>query len=337
MLHVHSRAYSWIRLSLSSKEIMRRSTRVASQTSQNGLSNPATKELKKSDNSNSVTKRTKANPRQGLSITTSNAPENDSTTEKDEQLARKKWGSWSTHANESPFPDFERPTRRECEEAYRVLHKMHNEAVKKELDDPDTPETIPSVLDAMIVAVLSQATSWSNAKRAMNSMKDVYSSVFAYDAIMEGGVKKLQETIRCGGLHIRKSKIIMSILEEVQLRHKKWNLDHIFDLSQEDAMKELLSYKYMGPKSAFVVLSWCLKKDVFTVDTHVYRIAGLWGWRPQKATREETQAHLDAVVPTEMKMKLHFLLIAHGRTCPHCRGGSKGARRCEAQEEIESA
>lgn len=186
----------------------------------------------------------------------------------------------------------------------------------------------------MIVAILCQATSWGNAKRAMNSMKDVYSSVFAYDAIMDGGIEKLQETIRCGGLHIRKSKIIMSVLEEVQLRYKKWDLDHIFDLSQEDAMKELMSYKYMGPKSAFVVLSWCLKKDVFTVDTHVYRIAGIWGWRPKKATREDTQAHLDAVVPTELKMKLHFLLIAHGRTCPRCRGGSKGDQRCEALEEI---
>ncbi|OAL47862.1 DNA glycosylase [Pyrenochaeta sp. DS3sAY3a] len=310
---------------------MRRSTRAASQQF---LSKPVTKVSKNLERSNSVTKRPKASPHRDRTKTTSNGQEKDGIIEKHEQLVQKKWGSWSKHANASPFPDFKRPTRRECEEAHRVLHKMHHEAVEKETNDPDLPETIPSVLDAMIVAILCQATSWSNAKRAMNSMKGVYSSVFAYDAITDGGIEKLQGTLRCGGLHIRKSKIIMSVLEEVELRYKKWDIDHIFDLSQEDAMKELMSYKYMGPKSAFVVLSWCLKKDVFTVDTHVYRIAGLWGWRPQKATREDTQAHLDAVVPTELKMKLHFLLIAHGRTCPRCRGGSKGDQQCEALEEI---
>lgn len=53
----------------------------------------------------------------------------------------------------------------------------------------------------------------------MNNMKEAYGSVFAYDEIVAGGVEKLQNTLRCGGLHFRKTKIIMSILQEVQQRH----------------------------------------------------------------------------------------------------------------------
>lgn len=259
----------------------------------------------------------------------------DSVKVRDDLNAGKKWKSWSAHATSTPYPEFGHPTNRECQLAYDILYRLHNEDVEAEFQDENTPETIPFVLDALIVAVLSQATSWSNAKRAMDSMKKTYGSVFAYDKIWAGGAEKLQQTIRCGGLHVRKTKIIMSILEEVKNRHGSWNLDHLLDASDEDAMKELISYKYIGTKSAFVVMGWCLKRNRFTVDTHVYRIAGLWGWRPKEATRESTQLHLDAVVPPNLKFKLHFFLIQHGRSCAACRGGSKGTQRCEVQSEVE--
>ncbi|TKA33106.1 hypothetical protein B0A50_00659 [Salinomyces thailandicus] len=252
----------------------------------------------------------------------------------DGRLADKKWQAWSAHATSSPFPDFGHPTPQECECAYRVLDDMHGAAVEEEFRDPETPDCIPHVLDAIVVALLSQATSWNNAKRAMRSMKEEYGSVFAYDDIVSGGKSRLQETIRCGGLHVRKSNLLMGILEQVWDRIGKWDLDELFDLTDEEAMKELMSYKGIGPKSAFVVLSWCLKRNPFTVDTHVYRIAGLWSWRPKDCTRELTQSHLNATVPQKLKFKLHFLLIQHGRSCPACRGGSKGGQKCEARERM---
>ncbi|KAJ4352601.1 hypothetical protein N0V95_004106 [Ascochyta clinopodiicola] len=254
----------------------------------------------------------------------------------DELNAEKKWKSWSAYAKSTPYPDFGHPTSHECQLAYDILHKLHNTSVEAEFLDSNTPESIPVVLDALIVAILSQATGWSNAKRAMESMKETYGSVFAYQDIYSGGPEKLQETLRCGGLHVRKTKIIMSLLEEVRRRYGGWDLDHLLQASDEDAMKELISYKYVGPKSAFVVMDWCLKRNRFVVDTHVYRIAGLWGWRPREATREKTQSHLDAVIPVELKFKLHFLLIQHGRTCPACRGGAKSGKRCAVQAEVKS-
>ena len=257
-------------------------------------------------------------------------------TEPDDKLAEKKWQSWASTAASSPFPTFPHPTPADCEESHHVLHRLHQAAVDEEFSDPNTPDTIPHVLDAMMVALLSAATSWSNAKRAMNSMKEVYGSVFAYDKIYAEGRQKLEDTIKCGGLHVRKSNLMMSTLTQVDERHGKWDLDHLFDATDEEAMKELLTYKGIGPKCAFVVMGWCLKRNPFTVDTHVFRIAGLWGWIPKKATRETAQAHLDAMVPKKLKFDLHFLLIAHGRTCPVCRGGSKSGEKCEAREEVKA-
>jgi len=206
------------------------------------------------------------------------------------------------------------------------LRELHQEAFEAEFADENTSETIPHVLDAMIIAILSQATAWSNAKRAMNSMKKVYGSIFAYEKIVKGGQAKLAETIRCGGMHNRKSMIIMTVLDQVHQKAGKYDLDDLFELSDEEVMKELLSYKFMGTKSASVVMGWCLKRNPFTVDTHAYRLAGLWGWRPKDATREKTQSHLEIMIPANLKFDLHFLMIQHGRTCPACRVGSKGGK-----------
>jgi endonuclease-3 len=97
----------------------------------------------------------------------------------------------------------------------------------------------------------------------------------------------------------------------------------MFGLSDEEAMKELLSCKYMSPKSASVVMGWNLKRNPFTVDIPVFRITGLWGWRPKVSTPEKTQSHLEIMIPLKFEFDLHFLFIAHGRSCPACIGGSK--------------
>lgn len=165
-------------------------------------------------------------------------------------------------------------------------------------------------------------------------MKEEYGSVFAYDDIVAGGQPKLQETLRCGGLHVRKSKLLMGILDQVWERKGNWSLDELFELENEDAIKDLMSYKGIGPKSAFVVMGWCLKRNPFTVDTHVYHIAGLWDWQPKDCSRELAQSHLDAIVPQDLKFKLHFLLIHHQRSYPACRGRSKGGQRCQARERL---
>ena len=253
----------------------------------------------------------------------------------DTTLASKKWTSWSAHASTSPFPNFPHPTTDECTAAHTVLQRHHSAAVAQELEDPDTPETIANVLDAMLMAVLSQATSWTNAKRAMVGLRETYGSLFAYDAILSRGEEVLQQALKPGGLHTRKAKIIFTILNQVQsTNNNSWDLNFITELPNEQAMQKLLQYKYIGPKSAFVVLGWCMKRNAFTVDTHCYRIAKLWGWTPKDANVEKTQQHLDAKIPAELKLQLHFLMIQHGRTCVVCRGGSKVGGKCDVQKEI---
>lgn len=246
----------------------------------------------------------------------------------DAKLAAKKLQTYRPFVSQTPFPTFGRPTVAQCHEAHDKLSALHQDAVDAELTSGELPERFPHVLDSLIVAIFSQATSWTNAKRAIANVQKVYGSTFAYDAIWEGGASKLQETIKCGGLHVRKTMMIMSVLGEVKTRYGDWTLDHLHQADDQTAMEELLGYKYVGVKTASVVMSWSLKRQPFTVDTHVYRIAGLWGWRPAEASKEDTQAHLEHMIPAELRANLHFLLIQHGRQCPACRGGAKAGQKC---------
>jgi endonuclease-3 len=113
-------------------------------------------------------------------------------------------------------------------------------------------------MDALVVATLSQATSWANAHRAMKSMTTIYGSPFAYQKVLDGGEEQLIAALRPGGMQNRKARMLLQILNDVRTRQGKWDLNHPFTCSNEDAVKELMSYKGVSPKSAFCILSICL-------------------------------------------------------------------------------
>ncbi|KAM6532741.1 hypothetical protein FALCPG4_005793 [Fusarium falciforme] len=124
-----------------------------------------------------------------------------------------------------PFPDFLRFTRRECKTAHDILEGLHGDAVREIFTAPDAPaEDYPYAMDALVVAALSQATSWSNVRRAMQSMKDIYGSPFAYSSIVKGGTDKLVDALRPGGMQNRKAKILMTLLEDVKGQVRKMGL-----------------------------------------------------------------------------------------------------------------
>jgi endonuclease III len=163
-------------------------------------------------------------------------------------------------------------------------------------------------------------------------MDAVYGGSDEWDAIAAGGEEKLEESIRCGGLSKTKARVIMSILHDTKGKYGIYSLDHLFEASNEDAMRELLALKGVGPKTASCVLLFCLQRESFAVDTHVHRITGLLGWRPAKATRDETHAHLDVRIPDEDKYGLHILLVNHGKTCEECKAGGRSVGKCELRK-----
>lgn len=100
------------------------------------------------------------------------------------------------------------------------------------------------------------------------------------------------------------------------------SLDYLHNLPDDAAMDKLTSFDGIGFKTASCVMLFCMSRDSFAVDTHVFRLARFLNWvPPDKANRETAFWHLDTKLPGEYKYALHQLFIKHGRTCTWCKAG----------------
>lgn len=98
------------------------------------------------------------------------------------------------------------------------------------------------------------------------------------------------------------------------------SLNHLHNVSSDEAMTELTKYPGIGPKTAACVILFCLQRPCFAVDTHIFRLCKWLGWVPSKGVNEVTAfSHLEVRIPDHLKYSLHQLFIRHGKTCPRCR------------------
>ncbi len=176
------------------------------------------------------------------------------------------------------------------------------------------------MLEALIRTVLSCNTSNRNSTAAHKSLVARFGKC-NWQAILDAPHQDLVDAIACGGLANNKGKTIRGILEQTKERHGVLSLDHLHDPSVTDdqIMHELLSFGGVGPKVATCVSMFCIGRETFAVDTHVFRLSKMLGWVPDKtANRDTTCYHLEEKLPAELKYPLHVLLIKHGKRCKWC-------------------
>ncbi|TFK39210.1 DNA glycosylase [Crucibulum laeve] len=242
----------------------------------------------------------------------------------------KKMKLHESYAVESPFPNFKHPTSAEVHEVHKILSEAHP-TYNRERKDPslsvsDAPGSCkaPNVIESLIGTILSQNTTSQNSSRAKRSLDTAFGRN-KFSAIVEAPKADVVEAIKQGGLANKKAATIQNILKSVKEKHGDYSLQHLAvtegdeRISDDEIMKELISYDGVGPKTASCVLLFCLGRDSFAVDTHVFRLSKMLGWVPTKADRILTQAHLDLHVPDELKYGLHVLMVLHGRTCKGCK------------------
>ena len=232
----------------------------------------------------------------------------------------------------SPFPSFDHPTVQESREVMRLLHNEfpHMQAYRND----HTTETfqaspcggVTDVVEALIETILSQNTSALNSTAAKRNLDTIFGRN-NFPAIAQAPCSQVVDAIRTGGLANKKAATIQKLLNSIHAKHGEYSLQHLAEVgySDEDAMEELVSYQGVGPKTASCVLMFCLERESFPVDTHVFRLSKLLGWVPAKANRITAQAHLNARIPGELKYGLHVLMIAHGRRCSGCKNSPRGA------------
>jgi endonuclease-3 len=198
------------------------------------------------------------------------------------------------------------------------LERTYGVPVNERASDP---------LDMLIKIILSQATSDTNSHRTFAALKKRFP---AWDTALRARAETIAETIRSGGLANQKAAVIKDVLRQIKKEHGTLDLNFLHKLSPEEAVNYLSQFRGIGPKTIACTLLFACRKEVFPLDTHIFRILRRVGLIPQKCTDRRAHEIMNAVVPHGKFYSFHVNLIRHGRTL--CRPRDPLCERCPIVE-----
>ena len=179
-------------------------------------------------------------------------------------------------------------------------------------------------LDELVSTILSQNTNDINRDRAYLKLRERFPT---WEEVRDADEAEVINAIRPAGLGNQKGPRIQNILREITRQRGDLDLEFLKELSVSDAEEWLLGFKGVGPKTASIVIQFSLGKPAFPVDTHIYRVTGRLGLRPEGMNADQSHKHLAAIFPTDSYFAAHLNLIRHGREicqarrvdCENCR------------------
>jgi endonuclease-3 len=175
--------------------------------------------------------------------------------------------------------------------------------------EPTWRNPLPPV-DELVSTILSQNTNDVNRDRAFEALRKRFPT---WEAVRDAPAPQIVAAIRPAGLANQKGPRIKQVLQEITKERGSLDLSFLSELPLEDARTWLTKFKGVGPKTAAIVLLFSLDRPAFPVDTHIYRVTGRIGLRPERMTVEQAHQHLEQLFPPESFYAAHLNLIRLGR------------------------
>jgi endonuclease-3 len=205
---------------------------------------------------------------------------------------------------------------------FQELARQVNQYLLDFYGQPTWRNPMPPV-DELVSTILSQNTNDVNRDRAFTSLRQRYPT---WELVRDAETASVIEAIRPAGLANQKGPRIQQVLREITAERGTLDLTFLSGLPLEEARAWLMKFKGVGPKTAAIVLCFSLGRPAFPVDTHIYRVTGRVGLRPEKMTVEDAHPHLEALFPPETYYAAHLNLIRLGREI--CSSRNPECSRC---------
>jgi endonuclease-3 len=167
-----------------------------------------------------------------------------------------------------------------------------------------------SAIDELISTILSQNTNDLNRDRAFHALRAKFKT---WEEVRAAPPDEVIKVIRPAGLANQKGPRIQQVLRSITEERGNLDLSFLADLPVEEAKAWLTRFNGVGPKTAAIVLCFGLGRPAFPVDTHIYRVTGRIGLRPERMTVEQAHPHLESLFPPETYYAAHLNLIRLGR------------------------
>jgi len=165
-------------------------------------------------------------------------------------------------------------------------------------------------LQSLIWTILSQNTNDVLSERAYRSLRKSFPR---WEMLLDAPAAPIARAIRIGGLANQKSRNIKDFLRWLQRTHGRLTLDWLCRMPVDEATELLTRHRGIGLKTVYVTLMFACGKDVFPVDTHIYRIVRRLAIAPQAFSRDRVTRWMQVLVPKGHALPLHLNLIRFGR------------------------
>lgn len=179
-------------------------------------------------------------------------------------------------------------------------------------------------LAMLVKIILSQATSDANSRRTYENLRKQFKT---WAEVSDAEESQIADAIRLGGLANQKAKVIKDLLRQLkEARGGTLSLKFVERMPDDEARDFLQKFRGIGPKTVACTLLFATHKEVFPLDTHIFRVLKRMGILPEKIN--DTKAHelLDRLVPSGKFYSLHVNLIRLGRQI--CRPREPLCERC---------
>jgi len=191
---------------------------------------------------------------------------------------------------------------------------------------PEWREPLPAI-DELVSTILSQNTNDRNRDLAYNRLRAVFPT---WEAVRDADLSAVIEAIRPAGLANQKGARIQAVLREITAERGSLDLSFLAGLPYDEAHAWLVHFNGVGPKTAAIVLQFALSIPAFPVDTHVHRVSGRLGIRPEKMNAEQAHTWLAGLFPPAEYGPAHLNLIRLGREI--CTARRPFCERCPLAE-----
>ena len=191
--------------------------------------------------------------------------------------------------------------------AKRAL-KIH-ERLLEVYGEPIWRNPLPAI-DELVSTILSQNTNDINRDRGYNALRAKFKT---WEEVRDAHPQDVIDAIRPAGLANQKGPRIQQVLRSITEERGSLDLSFLGDLTVEESRAWLTRFNGVGPKTAAIVLCFSLGKPAFPVDTHIYRVTGRIGLRPERMTVEQAHPHLESLFPPETYYPAHLNIIRLGR------------------------
>lgn len=191
--------------------------------------------------------------------------------------------------------------------AQRAL-KIH-ERLLEFYGEPIWRNPLPAI-DELVSTILSQNTNDINRDRGFNALRAKFGT---WEEVRDAQTTDVVNAIRPAGLANQKGPRIQQVLRSITEERGSLDLAFLENLTVDEARAWLTRFNGVGPKTAAIVLCFSLNKPAFPVDTHIYRVTGRIGLRPEKMTVEQAHPHLESLFPPETYYAAHLNIIRLGR------------------------